>query len=85
MNAFEDSIHADSHQDLLRAALAGRSTRLAQAEELETELLLRILDAESMRRHVPAFLERKLARVRARIERLQGEVLSLEDRLPTVS
>jgi hypothetical protein len=71
----------DAHEEPLRATLSGRRARLATSEELECELLQRIQDAESMRRHVPGFLERKLARVRERIERLQEQILSLEDQL----
>jgi hypothetical protein len=65
----------------LRSALTSSLERLETAEDTETELLSRIEEAESMCRHVPAFLERKLERVRERIERLQTQVLSLEHQL----
>jgi hypothetical protein len=71
----------DEHERPLRTALLTRLARLATAEENEIEILSRIEDAESMRRHVPAFLERKLARVRERIEVLHAQVLSLECQL----
>jgi hypothetical protein len=75
----------ERHEERLHSALWGRRTRLAVTEELERETLLQILDAESMGRHVPAFLERKLARLRARVERLQEQILSLEDQLGPLS
>ena len=65
----------------LEASLAKRRERLAGAEEEESSLFLCIQDAESMGRHVPAFLERKLARVRERLVLLRGQVLSLEAQL----
>jgi hypothetical protein len=71
----------EEHERPLRSALSGRRYRLANAEEMETDLLSRIEDGESMRRHVPAFLERKLERVRERIETLQAQILSLEHQL----
>jgi hypothetical protein len=75
----------DQHERPLRSALTTRRARLASAEEAQSDLLSRIQNAESMRRHVPAFLERKLARIRDRIELLQGQILSLENQLQGVS
>ncbi len=71
----------EEHERPLRSALSGRRFHLQNAEEIEIDLLSRIEDAESMRRHVPASLERKLERVRERIEILQAQILSLEHQL----
>src|ERR1700733_6807281 len=75
------SLDRQEHEAPLWSALWGRRSRLANAEETEIDLLCRIEDAESMRRHVPAFLERKLTRVRERIEILHAQILSLEHQL----
>jgi hypothetical protein len=75
----------DEYTRPLKSVLSSRQARLESAEEEEVELLSRIQDAESMRRHVPAFLERKLARVRERVELLRVQILSLEDQLEEAS
>jgi hypothetical protein len=71
----------DQHERPLRSALSTRRARIDAAEEMASELLSRIQNAESMGRHVPAFLERKLARTRDRLDLLHAQILSLEAQL----